>query len=254
MLRIVILGAGNVAAHLFQAFFEAKNVVVVQVYNRSKTALKPFSEKTKTTVSLDELEEADVYLICAKDDAVKSLAGKIPFKNKLIVHTSGSVPLLDVSEKNGVFYPLQTFSKEVPVDFSKIPICLEASDENSFKILQNLAGSISERNYRISTEQRKSLHLAAVFVCNFTNYLYRVGEEICEENEVPFEILHALMEETARKATEKSPKETQTGPAVRGDQKTIDQHLEQLKNPGFKEIYTLLSQKIKDISNKLKRD
>lgn len=245
MIKLVILGAGNVATHLFNAFFKANNVVVVQVYNRSGTALEPFAEKTQTTTSLQELKEADVYLICAKDDAIESLAKKTPYTDKLIAHTSGSVPLMTVSEKNGVFYPLQTFSKDVPTDFKKIPICLEASDEHNFKLLQHLAESISEKNFRISTEQRKSLHLAAVFVCNFTNHLYAIGEQLCKENEVPFEILHSLISETARKTTIDSPAKMQTGPAVRNDLKTIERHLNQLKNPDFKEIYTLLTQSIK---------
>ncbi|HET8839620.1 MAG TPA: DUF2520 domain-containing protein [Flavobacteriaceae bacterium] len=244
MTKLVILGAGNVATHLFQAFFEAENCVVVQVYNRSESPLEAFSEKTSTTTSLKNLEEADMYLICTKDDAVEYLAQEISNKNKLVAHTSGSLPLLDVSKKNGVFYPLQTFSKEVPVNFSEIPICLEASDRNSLNLLRNLAENISRKTYPISTEQRKALHLAAVFACNFTNHLYAVAEEICAENKVSFEILHALISETARKATVTSPEKIQTGPAVRNDVKTIKRHLEQLENPNFKEIYTLLTESI----------
>lgn len=244
MTKLVILGAGNVATHLFRAFFAAENCVVVQVYNRSEKSLKAFSEKTSTTTSLKNLEEADIYLICAKDDAVEYLAQEIPYKNKLVAHTSGSLPLLDVSKNNGVFYPLQTFSKEVPVDFSEIPICLEASDENSLKLLQSLAKKISKKTYRISTEQRKALHLAAVFACNFTNHLYAIAEEICTENKVSFEILHALITETARKACLASPQGIQTGPAVRNDIKTIKRHLKQLENSNFKEIYTLLTESI----------
>lgn len=245
MLKLVILGTGNVATHLFNAFLKAENVVVVQVYGRNKTALKPFSEKTQTTNSLDGLVKADVYLVCVKDDAVKEVASKIPLKNKLIAHTSGSVPLLGIAEKNGVFYPLQTFSKETEVDFSKIPICLEASDKHSCQVLQNLASGISGKTYKTSTEQRKSLHLAAVFACNFTNYMYRIGEKICKGNNVPFEILHALILETAKKATLNSPEKIQTGPAVRSDEKTVQAHLEQLKDSDFKEIYILLTEFIR---------
>lgn len=246
MIKLVIFGTGNVATHLFEAFFKAKNVVVVQVFNRSEKGLEAFAEKTQTTTSMEELVTADVYLLCVKDDAIHELASKIPFKDKIIAHTSGSVPLLDISEKNGVFYPLQTFSKGVDVNFSEIPLCLEASDENTFKVLEQLAGAISEKSYAISSEQRKSLHLAAVFVCNFTNYLYRIGENICQENQMPFEILHALMTETTRKATLNSPEDIQTGPAKRNDHETMKTHMAQLKNPHFKEIYTLLSQGIMD--------
>jgi predicted short-subunit dehydrogenase-like oxidoreductase (DUF2520 family) len=250
MIKLVILGTGNVATHLFNAFFKAENVVVVQVYGRNKSALKPFSEKTQTTSSFDGLVEADVYLVCVKDDAVKEVISKIPFKDKLIAHTSGSVPLLDFfenpdSRRDGVFYPLQTFSKETEVDFSEIPICLEASEEHGYQTLKSLANNISGKTYKISTEQRKSLHLAAVFACNFTNYMYRIGEKICEENKVPFEILHVLIMETAKKATLNSPEKTQTGPAVRGDEKTIEKHLEQLKDSDFKEIYILLTEFIR---------
>lgn len=250
MTKLVILGAGNVATHLFDTFFKAKNLLVVQVYNRSEKGLEPFAKKTQTTTSLQELMEADVYLICVKDDAVKDLAAKIPYKNKIIAHTSGSVPILNTSEKNGVFYPLQTFSKEVDVDFLEIPLCLEASDEYTYKVLQHVAETISEKSYSISSEQRKSLHLAAVFVCNFTNYLYRIGENICQENQVPFEILHSLMTETTRKAILNSPRDIQTGPAKRNDQETMNFHLSQLENPDYKEIYTLLSRSILKNSQK----
>lgn len=244
MIKLVILGSGNVATHLFQAFFKARNVAVVQVYNRTQKNLAPFAQKTQTTTSIKNLIEADVYLLCVKDDAIGDLARNIPYKDKIIAHTSGSVPLLDNSQKTGVFYPLQTFSKDVALDFKKIPLCLEASDEQTLKTLQHLAGAISEKSYQISTAQRKSLHLAAVFVCNFTNHLYSIGEGICRDNQVPFDILHPLMKETTRKATLNSPAKMQTGPAKRNDRETMQMHLSQLKNPVLEEIYVLLSKSI----------
>lgn len=244
MIKLVILGTGNVASHLFDAFFKTKGVVVVQVYNHKAASLKPFAEKTQTTSALNELVEADIYLISVKDDAVEELASKIPYKNKLIAHTSGSVPLLSVGQKNAVFYPLQTFSKEVALDFSKIPLCIEASDSESFSYTEALAKQVSNKVFSIDTKQRKSLHLAAVFACNFANYMYHVGETICHEKNIPFEILHPLMAETTRKAIANSPKEVQTGPAKRNDKKTMGFHLTQLKTPFLRKLYRLISEGI----------
>lgn len=244
MIKLVILGAGNVATHLFKAFQETKNVEVCQVYNHREGALHAFHGKTQTTTSLQELVEADIYLISVKDDVVQTLAEKIPFQNKLIVHTSGSLPLLKTGSKNGVLYPLQTFSKEIEVDSDTISFCLEASDKDSYHQLDFLAKQVSPKVFSISTNQRKSLHLAAVFACNFVNYMYQVGEKICEENAVPFRILHGLMEETLRKGISNSPRTVQTGPAIRKDYSTINRHLEQLHDAQDKEIYTLISEGI----------
>lgn len=244
MQKIVILGAGNLATHLYKAFKSSKKAEVIQLYNRRKENLTEFEGKVPLTDSLDQLMEADLYIVSVSDDAVASVVEQIPNQNALVAHTSGSVPLLDLAPRNAVFYPLQTFSKSRELDFSVIPICLEAENEAAYKILEDIAESISQKVYSISTEQRKSLHLAAVFACNFTNQLYRIAEKICEENGMSFEILHALIQETAQKAQFDSPKNLQTGPAKRGDQKTIDFHLSQMNSSDLKEIYTLLTQSI----------
>jgi predicted short-subunit dehydrogenase-like oxidoreductase (DUF2520 family) len=244
MINVVLLGAGNVANHLIQAFSNTENVNVIQVYNRSKAALKPFEKLTETTTSIEDLIEADVYLISVKDDAVEEVVSILKNKNALIAHTSGSVPMFSSATRNGVFYPLQTFSKNTKVNFKEIPICLEASAKKDLILLEELAGSISEKIFTISSEQRKKLHLAAVFACNFTNHLYAIAEEICQQNQVPFEVLNSLIKETAQKATLHSPREVQTGPAIRNDQKTIRQHLEQITNADEAKIYKLLTQSI----------
>ncbi|WP_121666661.1 Rossmann-like and DUF2520 domain-containing protein [Mesonia aquimarina] len=244
MIKVVLLGAGNVATHLFNAFDEAKNISIEQVFSRKESSLTSFEKKTAVTTSLENLKEADVYILAVKDDAVKNVIEKIQYKNGLIVHTSGSVPLLKSAKNNGVFYPLQTFSKNTAVDFSKIPLCIEADIDENLALLHQLANSISNSVYEISSEQRKSLHLSAVFVCNFVNHLYSIGEDLCQENKVPFEILHPLILETARKASVNSPASVQTGPAVRNDQKTIDFHLAQLNKADYSKIYTLLTDSI----------
>ncbi len=245
MLQMVILGAGNIAQHLYEAFQATKTLQVVQVYNRSAKALSYF-KNTDTTTSLKNLAEADVYIIAVVDDAIPNIANKLPFTDRLVVHTSGNASMHELHKKNrrGVFYPLQTFSKGVPVDFSAIPICLETGEKTDYKILKAVADAIGSPSYKISSEQRRALHVSAVFVNNFTNHLYRIAHEICETNNVPFEILSPLIQETAKKITTLTPYMAQTGPAKRGDQKTIDNHLDKLDKDIHKEIYTLLTQSI----------
>ena len=165
------------------------------------------------------------------------------------MHTSGGVALEKISNHNrrGVFYPLQTFTKGKAVDFKTIPICIETEFSADLKILKKIAKSISDKMYIINSEQRKALHVAAVFVNNFTNHLYQIGNQICEENNIPFEVLHPLIQETAEKIKELSPSEAQTGPALRNDTKTIEKHIDFLENPEYKKLYQLLTQSIQHV-------
>ena len=247
MTKVIILGAGNLATHLYHAFRKSKEVQVVQLYNRSIHKLAVFEKEVAITDNLLGLGNADVYIIAASDDAVPLIYNTIHLEKKLVVHTSGSVPMQELSTKNrkGVFYPLQTFSKGRQVNFKNIPVCVEAEEENDLKLLHQLAGTISDQVFEISSEQRKSLHLAAVFVNNFTNHLYGIGNTICKENQLPFNILRPLISETAKKIEDLSPYEAQTGPAKRNDIMTMERHLNQLNNKMHKELYILLSESIK---------
>lgn len=246
MIKVVILGAGNVASQLVNAFSKSNGIDVIQVYNRSVNSLEEIDIKGNKTNDIKNLVEADCYIIAVSDDAVSSLSEKIPFKNKLVVHTSGSVSIEDLSIKNrrGVLYPLQTFSKGKKVDFKDIPFCLEANNEDDYHLLERIALSVSQLVYPINSLQRKQVHLAAVFVCNFVNYLYQIGYDISQKNDFPFEILKPLIKETAQKIEKTRPKEAQTGPAKRNDQKTMVKHIEMLDLPEQKQIYQLLSQAI----------
>ena len=244
MIEINLLGTGNVATHLFNIFYHTENVKIKQVYNHKAPSLTPFKDLVKTTTKLENLEESDVFIVAVKDDFMEETIQKIAKPGRLIAHTSGSLPLLNKNCNNAVFYPLQTFSKNTAVNFAEIPLCLEAEQDKDYAILEKLAKSISKKVYAISTSQRKSLHLSAVFVCNFVNHLYSIGEDLCKENQVPYSILTSLITETAQKATKNSPAQVQTGPAVRNDQETINRHLSQLSSANFKEIYTLLTQSI----------
>jgi len=246
MIRIVILGTGNIGSHLLAAFENVSAIEVVQVYNRSEEGLREIRFRGSKTTQLDQLVEADCYIIAVPDDAVSQISDALPFENRLVVHTSGSVALSELNPKNrqGVFYPLQTFSKNRKVYFNEVPFCLEASDKKDIETLKTMARTISSAVFEIDSEKRKHLHLAAVFVCNFVNYLYHIGYEITEKNELPFSILKPLIKETAAKIDRDTPMEMQTGPAKRNDTTTMKKHLDLLDTPIQKELYKLLSQAI----------
>ncbi len=252
MINLVLLGSGNVATHLYRAFSTSKKVRVIQVYNHSRRGLDSFEKETPVTTSLTELFEADIFLLALKDDVLVEVAHKLRGKKGLIAHTSGAVTLSAIanSGRAGVFYPLQTFSKLREMTYGEIPFCLEAKEPEDLQLLKDLAVEVSGKAYEISSEQRKKLHLSAVFVCNFVNHLYTIGESICQENDIPFSILQPLIEETAEKVKNASPSDVQTGPAIRHDQSTIEAHLELISTPGTKDIYQLLTLAIQSFHGK----
>jgi predicted short-subunit dehydrogenase-like oxidoreductase (DUF2520 family) len=242
MLKVTVLGTGNVASHFIKAFDESKDIEVVQIFNHHKSSLNDFN-KFETTTEVKTLKPADVYLICIKDDAVQDLVNQINVEG-IVAHTSGSLPLLDSTNRNAVFYPLQTFSKDKELSFKDLPLCIEAEASLDVDILKSLAKNIQSKAYDVDSKQRQELHLAAVFVCNFVNHLYHIGHEICLEKDLPFDILRPLIKETADKINFKHPKEAQTGPALRQDQSTINRHIQQLENPNYKELYRYLTTSI----------
>lgn len=252
MIKVVILGSGNVAQHLIKVFLQTEEVSLVQVFARQPNQLTHLLPTAKIVSDYQKIIEANVYIISVSDNAIAEVSFQLPFENRLVVHTSGSSDLSVLNNKNrkGVFYPLQTFTKGKKVDFTPIPICLEAENEQDYQLLEQLGNSISKKVFNINSEQRKSLHVAAVFVCNFVNHLYQIGNKICEANQIPFEVLHPLIRETAQKILELTPKEAQTGPALRNDTQTIEKHLDFLSNENYKTIYQLLTQSIQN-GNKL---
>ena len=243
MIKIGIIGSGNVAQHLIVAFqksiYEGAEIQITTVFSRQKTALSNLLDSNIICSDWDNLKEADIYLIAVSDSAIAEVSDKIPFKNKLVVHTSGAVSIEAINQNNrkGVFYPLQTFSKNVELDFNTIPICIECENTADLELLIKVGNSISESVYEINSEQRIALHVAAVFVNNFTNNLYKIGNDICIENKIPFEIVLPLIKETAEKITRLSPLDAQTGPAIRNDEETINSHLAFLTNENQKNIF-----------------
>ncbi len=246
MIKIVLIGAGNVAFHLCQAFKNSENTKVVQIFNRTLENIAVFPESIDKTNSYTKLKEADIYIIAVSDDSVSMVSENFLLNNKLVVHTSGSVAMKTLSDKNrkGVFYPLQSFSKSRKVDFSEIPICVEASEEKDLELLKVLGKSISEKVVVINSEERKRLHLSAVIVNNFVNYLYQVGSNLLEEEALSFDLLKPLIKETALKIESLPPFEAQTGPAKRNDKKTIEKHLHLLKDSPYKKLYAEMTEAI----------
>jgi|TARA_B110000971_G_C19783596_1_gene396482 predicted short-subunit dehydrogenase-like oxidoreductase (DUF2520 family) len=229
MISVLIIGNGNVASHLVKAFLKVDAFHVTQLNSRE----------------LNNIPKATITILAVSDDAIAVVSAKV--KNALVVHTSGSFPLegLKNTTRKGVFYMLQTFSKEKEVDFATVPFCLEAENKEDYLLLETVAKAIGVKTYTINSRQRKALHVAAVFVNNFTNHLYKIGNDICEEHQVPFEILHPLIQETSEKIKTLSPEKAQTGPAVRNDDKTIENHLELLEKKQ-QLIYKLITQSIKN--------
>jgi len=253
-MRITIIGSGNVATHLAAAFKNAGHRIV-QVYSRDMqhAALLAYHVKADAIDDLKQVDpETDLFVIAVKDDAIATIANQLAGFKKLTVHTSGATDLESLSAiipQAGVFYPLQTFSKEKEIDFWQVPLCIEGVDETVTTELENLAQTISNRVYRIRSDQRKTLHLAAVFACNFPNYLYDVARTLLANKNMDFELLRPLILETAEKVQDNLPAYVQTGPAVREDELTMANHLKMLDDqPQLKMIYELLSQGI--ITNK----
>ena len=247
MLSIVLIGTGNVAQQFYAAMSNTKGLKIIQVIGRNKKKLSPFKNCPKTATDYKYLLNADIYIIAVNDDSIATVSQYFKNKPGLVVHTSGSMPLsiLPESVRRGVFYPLQTISKERKIDLTEVPICIEAEKIEDYDILRELANTISAQVQIITSEQRKLVHLAAVFVNNFTNQLYRIAHEISDAKSINFDILKPLIMETARKVQHMSPYMAQTGPAKRNDKKTIKRHLKLLENEEHKAIYELLTASIK---------
>lgn len=245
MIDVVILGNGNVAVQLAKAIAKSPVCHLIQVYSRSIP--NPFFTKNNMDIThhISTLKDASLYIIAISDDAISSFSEQLHLKNKLVVHTSGSVAMSDLNcqANKGVFYPLQSISKQKEISFKNIPICLEATQSKDLELLTKVAKSISDNVYYIDSEQRKSLHVAAVFVNNFTNHLYKIANDICDAHHVDFNILKPLITETVKKIEHLAPQDVQTGPAIREDRNTINEHLK-LLTKHQQNIYNLLTDSI----------
>jgi predicted short-subunit dehydrogenase-like oxidoreductase (DUF2520 family) len=258
---IVIIGAGNLATQLALSLFE-KGIRVKQVYSRKIESASELAEKVNASFTNDLSQlapEADLYIIAVKDSAIQEVLENLRLNDdRLIVHTAGSVPmniLEGFSMNYGVFYPLQTFSKSLKIDFSEIPICIEANHPSVFLKLEKLGSKLSTSVNQINSEERKALHLAAVFVNNFVNHLYAVGADILSDKKLDFDLLKPLIRETAKKIESLHPIDAQTGPAKRNDQNTINTQLKMLQDkPEFQKIYSFATESIFRLQQKHDHD
>ena len=250
-LKSVIIGSGNVARHLAH-WLPYCGCSVVQIFSRTlhsaqNLAMEIGAEFTDNYAEI--VPDADIYIYAVSDDALYSVIQSVSVKNGLHLHTSGSVEMnvFEGEKENfGVLYPFQTFSKQKKVDFKKVPVFIETNNEQNLLFLENFAKKISEKIYKISSEQRKTVHLTGVFACNFTNHLWNISYNLLKENNLPFEILLPLIEESVEKLHYISPQQAQTGPAIRGDKTVISKHLRLLENhKDLQEIYKILTEQIR---------
>lgn len=236
-MKVDIIGQGNVGSHLAKALQSAADVAVVNP--RSLEGLRP---------------DSDLYIISVSDSAISEVFGRIisllpPQASGIVAHTSGSTDISALSQQRlrfGVFYPLQTFSKDVALEYDKIPVLIDGCDEETSEKLETLAAQFSSKVRRAGSAERRKLHLASVLACNFANRLWSIADEYLSEENLDFELLKPLIAETCRKMmVTRHPAEGQTGPAVRHDLPTIDKHLDMLSSrPALRQIYSIMTESI----------
>jgi predicted short-subunit dehydrogenase-like oxidoreductase (DUF2520 family) len=257
--KISFIGSGNLATRLAPEFENAGHQIMEVCSRNDKNALvltsKLYNADIKTDYDFTD-SKAEIIIIAVKDDVIADIAKELVVKEDVIIaHTSGSKPLdvlnYTATENTGVFYPLQTFSKDKRVNFENVPIFVEAFSIHAFLILNDLARSISKKVFQIDSEKRMAVHVSAVFACNFTNYLFRIAQEIMNKENLPFDLLKPLIVETINKSLALGPEKSQTGPAYREDLEILDRHMDYLShNDVYKEIYRIVSQDIIDKKNR----
>lgn len=253
--KIAILGTGNVAWHLVAALEEAGHTIT-EVYGRDLSKAQKLTNRVYLAEPKDDLDfsdsEAEIFILAVSDYSISELADEVILpEGAILVHTSGTVPLdilaYSSATTTGIFYPLQTFTKGREIDFSEVPFLLEAEDVGTLQKLKKLAKSLSPLQYVIRSKDRMALHVAAVFASNFTNHMLRLAEEVMLRQGLDYDMLKPLIIETISKSLELGPKKAQTGPAVREDLTTLENHYHFLRyNEQVAEIYKLVSQDIMD--------
>lgn len=247
---ITLIGSGAVATGIGSALASA-GLAPKEVYSRHIRHAENLASLWGAR-AIDDLQEltptADLYIISVSDDAIAGIVERIPRTSGIIVHTSGATPLSalsDTIQHAGVFYPLQTFSRGLSMEGVDIPIYIEATNEGVYTLLHSIANRISKQVYAADSTTRNQLHLSAVFVCNFANHLFAIGERLLEDNGLDPSALRPLIGQTVSKLSQMPARQAQTGPAVRNDEKTMARHIKLLEgNAELQEIYRLLSHSI----------
>ncbi|MGL5681894.1 MAG: Rossmann-like and DUF2520 domain-containing protein [Marinifilaceae bacterium] len=249
--RVVLIGAGNVGHHLAQALL-SNGINLCQIYSRTASSAIELSKKTGITYTTNMkmvYPDCDIYIFAVSDDSIEELCKELYCKeDALILHTCGSVPMdtLCVTERaHGVLYPLQTFTKKRELDFREIPLLIEASDTNSFQVVEQLAQILSDNVVAMTSEDRRKVHLGAVMVNNFTNHLYELAGNYLQSQDIDGKLLRPLIYETAHKVMSMTPHEAQTGPAKRGDKRVLQMHMDLLQSKEeLLKVYTLFTDSI----------
>lgn len=248
---ISIVGAGNVATQLGK-HLKDKGIEIVSCTSRNGTNATRLAKQlnAKVITSLDKLPQVDLVLICVHDNAISSVLNEVPSTLK-VAYTSGSIDLNTLPQRSnlGVFYPLQTFTKGIELDLSDVPFLIESTNQRWSDELQTLAQKVSSKVFLATSEDRKRLHVGAVMINNFTNHLAHLAEQFLQKNQLNFELLIPLLQETSKKLQSISPYDAQTGPARRGDVFVLEQHKQLLEGYSL-EIYELLSKSILDTYKK----
>lgn len=246
--NIAFAGSGNVAWHLAQVFYR-NGYKISGIWSRDVMHATALAESCNSIVcdAISGLKEgADLIIIAVPDMAIDFIAENIGNFDRIVVHTAGSVPidiLKTYFDHYGSLYPLQTFSKEIAVSTGDIPFFAEASDNATLNSIKQVALTISQKVYEADSHKRLLLHIAAVFAGNYSNLMYVISKNLLNNVDLPEDILHPLILETARKAVNGDPILLQTGPARRKDKLTIEKHIEALAPlPEYAELYKLLSQ------------
>jgi predicted short-subunit dehydrogenase-like oxidoreductase (DUF2520 family) len=255
-MRVVIVGAGNVAT-VFGRLMVASGHVIIQVVSRTIASAQSLAIELGCSFSdnLSALDQtADIYILAITDQALQQIQGSIFLGDKLIVHTAGSVSkqvLSTISTQFGVIYPLQSLRKEQIGGQPKIPLLIDANNPSVLSVIEKFAFSLSSIVSKVEDEQRFYLHLAAVIVNNFTNHLYSLTAEYCKNEGVDFKMLQPIIEETALRLKTRLPSDVQTGPAIREDRSTLERHLLALSNhPELKIMYQTFTESLLKIRNR----
>lgn len=251
---VAIIGSGNVATHIAKAIFKV-GVEIRYIYSPTRANCETLANMVNA-IAIDDIcnigNDVDLIIISVKDNVIREVIEKLKDNNSIIVHTSGGVNI-DVFDgiftKCGVLYPLQTFTREREIDFSRVPLFIEANNNYVLAEIEEFAKYLSNSVIEANSQRRKVMHIAAVFACNFVNHCYDISSQILEKEGLPFSILLPLIEETTKKISEITPHDAQTGPARRGDNAVINSHLKEIDSSQMKEIYRLLSKSIAESYN-----
>lgn len=247
-MRLVIFGSGNVATHIAKPLSRHHDIIQIVSRNleHANRLAKMIGDSVEASTDLSNIrEDADAYIVSVNDDSIAAIAANTPATG-LWMHTSGSIGIEVFhghKQHYGVLYPLQTFSRNVPVDMPEVPIFIEGNDRESTGGINNLAKDISRHIYHADSSQRRQLHIAAVFACNFANRLWAIADDILKEAGYDFSVLSPLLKATLEKAVHTSPADGQTGPARRGDRQVMESHIKSLDTENA-EIYKIISKSI----------